>query len=50
VDAAVEAVQAAAALPGIRIEGVMSHFAMSDEADKTFALRQLARFEEVLPG
>ena len=27
------------------LEGVLSHFAQSDEADKTFALLQLARFE-----
>jgi alanine racemase len=30
------------------LEGLMSHFAQSDELDKTFALLQLARFEEVL--
>jgi alanine racemase len=30
------------------LEGVMSHFAQSDEADKTFALQQLARFEQAL--
>jgi alanine racemase len=45
---AVESVRTAAAIPGIKLEGVMSHFAMSDEADKTFALQQLARFESVL--
>ena len=28
------------------LEGVLSHFAQSDEADKTFALQQLARFEQ----
>ena len=28
------------------LEGALSHFAQSDEADKTFALLQLARFEE----
>lgn len=49
-DRAAAAIQTAASLPGIRVEGVMSHFAMSDETDKTFALRQLARFEEVLAG
>ena len=36
--------------PGILVEGVMSHFAMSDEADKTFALKQLDRFKQVLAG
>jgi len=30
------------------LEGVLSHFAQSDEADKTFALLQLSRFEEAL--
>src|SRR5258708_17910045 len=30
------------------LEGVLSHFAQSDETDKTFALAQLARFNEVL--
>jgi len=32
----------------LSLEGVLSHFAQSDEADKTFALLQLARFEEAL--
>lgn len=35
---------AAARLPGILIEGIFSHFATADEADKTFACRQLERF------
>lgn len=30
------------------LEGIMSHFAMSDEADKSYALLQLSRFESVL--
>ncbi len=32
----------------LALEGVLSHFAMSDELDKTFALLQLSRFNEVL--
>ena len=32
----------------IRLEGVMTHFAQSDETDKTFANLQFARFSEVL--
>jgi alanine racemase len=32
----------------LALEGILSHFAQSDEADKTFALLQLARFNEVL--
>ncbi len=34
--------------PQIVVEGIMSHFAMSDELDKTFANLQLARFKQVL--
>lgn len=40
--------EAAAALPGIEIEGVFSHFATADELDKTYALEQYAKFEEAL--
>ena len=32
----------------MRLEGAMTHFAQSDEADKTFALLQIARFDEVM--
>ncbi len=35
-----------ASLPALKLEGLLSHFAQSDEADKTFALLQLARFKE----
>ena len=35
------------ASPEIVVEGIMSHFAMSDEVDKTFARLQLSRFNEV---
>ncbi len=35
-------------LPALNLEGVMSHFAMSDELDKSFALQQLERFQHVL--
>ncbi len=34
-------------LPGIFIEGVYSHFASADSADKTHACRQLAMFKEL---
>ena len=30
------------------LEGVLSHFAQSDESDKTFALQQLAHFEQAM--
>jgi alanine racemase len=32
------------------LDGVMTHFAQSDETDKTFANLQVSRFEEVLRG
>lgn len=37
-----------AGISGLRLEGVLSHFAQSDEADKTFARVQRSRFEEAL--
>jgi alanine racemase len=36
------------ATPSLVLEGVLSHFAQSDEADKSFALVQLSRFQETL--
>jgi alanine racemase len=41
-------IEAICANKSLRLEGVMSHFSMSDELDKTFALLQLSRFNEVL--
>lgn len=32
-------------MPGLEIEGVFTHFAKADEADKTAAMTQLARFD-----
>jgi alanine racemase len=43
-------VEAVCVNKSLQLEGVMSHFSMSDETDKTFALLQLARFNEVLEG
>ena len=40
--------RAVAGLGGLRIDGILSHFAQSDEADKTFAHEQIRRFEECL--
>ena len=37
-----------AAQKSLRLEGVMTHFAQSDEADKSFALLQISRFDEVM--
>jgi len=47
-EAAADVAQACAAADGIRLDGVFTHFAQSDEADKTFARLQIARFEEAL--
>jgi alanine racemase len=35
-------------LPGLQVEGLFTHFATADWADQTFALQQLAVFEEVI--
>jgi alanine racemase len=40
--------QEVAGSKSLRLDGVMSHFAMSDERDKSFALLQLKRFREIL--
>jgi Alr-MurF fusion protein len=37
-----------AALPGLRVEGVFTHFATADSADQSYARRQLERFNAVL--
>ena len=34
------------AMPGIELEGVFSHFALADIADKTFSMEQIRRFQE----
>jgi alanine racemase len=36
------------ALRGIRVEGLLSHFAAADEHDKSFSILQLERFRQVL--
>lgn len=45
---ALPVLEAIAATNELILEGVFSHFAMSDEVDKSFALEQLRRFQEVL--
>ncbi len=44
----VEEIGAIAALPGIRLEGVFTHFAASDEAEKSSAREQFSRFQDLL--
>ncbi len=45
---AVEEIAAIGRLPGIEIEGIYTHFASADDADKTAARRQLAVFTKLL--
>jgi len=44
---AVRFVQTLAAIPGIRVEGIATHFPSSDEADKGFTLEQIATFSRI---
>jgi alanine racemase len=44
-EAGISDIAAAAALPGIRIKGLFSHFATSDEEDQSYALAQIERFD-----
>lgn len=48
VPAAVARAAAIAALPGVRLEGVFTHFAAADSADKTFARLQFEIFTDFL--
>lgn len=45
---ALDVVHSLVEFKGLNFEGIMSHFAMSDELDKSFALQQLRRFTEIL--
>jgi alanine racemase len=49
-DEALPLLELIAAEKAIRLEGVMTHFAQSDETDKKFANLQFARFREVMTG
>lgn len=43
-DESVDSIKRISQLPGIKIEGIFSHFSKSDETDKTFAKKQLEKF------
>lgn len=43
-----ETVKEIAALPGIEIEGMFTHFAQADETDKTAAQEQLRKFQDFI--
>ena len=49
-DEALPLVERIVAEKSLQLEGVMTHFAQSDETDKTFANLQFSRFTEVLQG
>jgi alanine racemase len=49
-DEAMAVVEQICSTKSLMLEGVLSHFAQSDETDKKFALLQLSRFREVLDG
>ena len=46
-DQALPLVQALASLPHVRLEGLYTHFATADEADKSFVLTQFDRFSRL---
>jgi alanine racemase len=47
-DEALPLIEQIGAEKSLSLEGVMTHFAQSDETDKTFANLQFSRFNEVL--
>lgn len=47
-DEACEFIKKAAQLKNLSIEGIYTHFATSDEKDKTFAIEQLRRFKNII--
>ena len=47
---ALSLIESVCANKSLELEGVMTHFSMSDELDKSFALLQLERFNKVLSG
>ncbi|ACS81355.1 alanine racemase [Maridesulfovibrio salexigens] len=48
--AVLESISTINRLPNLETEGVYTHFAASDEADKTSALEQLKQFKNILAG
>ncbi len=45
-EAAADTVLRISRLPGLRIEGLFTHFALSDSADKSYTYRQFAAFQQ----
>lgn len=47
-DEALHLLEAIAQEPALQLAGAMTHFSQSDETEKTFALLQMSRFDEVM--
>ena len=47
-DRAFEMLQSINSMPGISLDGLFSHFSMSDELDKSFAIEQISRFRSLI--
>ncbi len=47
-DEAADAIMEVCSLPGVEVEGVFTHFAVSDEADKTYTRRQFEKYMRVV--
>ncbi len=45
---ALETIEKIYAIPSLEVEGIMTHFAQSDELDKTYATQQWNRFESII--
>ena len=48
VDEAADAIMEIGSLPGIEVEGVFTHFAVSDEVDKTYTRKQFEKYMRVI--
>lgn len=47
---AVEEILEISRLPGLRIEGIFTHFAVADEVDKAYTLGQVEKYQRVIRG
>ncbi|ALS24152.1 alanine racemase [Paenibacillus naphthalenovorans] len=45
---AIELIERAMRIPGLRVEGLFTHYACADETDKSYTLEQYGRFERVV--
>lgn len=47
---AVELIERALRIPGLLVEGIFTHFASADDADKTYTMEQYRRFDRIVKG